>query len=262
MTINELFARPKIKSNFIKIWKRNFLFFQKHIWVSLFWIVFEPMMYLLALGYGLGSFVDNINRQSYIDFFFPGLVAMTSMMVPFFEGTYANYTKLTHQKLYTSVLLTPMGADEIVFGEILWSTTKGFIGVLGVLFISSFFGLVNTWNILLVLPVVFLIAWLFSSLAMVVTSMAKNYDSFIYATSGFIIPMTLISGVYYPMQQLPFFLQAVSYALPLSHGVGLMHGLMSSQLTWVHGLHLLYLLFFGWVLMNMALKKIKAKIIY
>ncbi len=262
MTFQEVFKRPKIKGNFIKIWKRNFLFFKKNIWVSLFWIVLEPLMYLLALGYGLGTFVDSIQGQSYVEYFFPGMIAMTAMTVPFFEGTYANYTKLTHQKLYTSVLLTPIGADEIIFGEILWGASKGFIGITGVLFVSSFFGLVKTWNIFLALPVVFLISWLFSSLAMVVTSMAKSYDSFIYATSGFIIPMTLISGIYFPMQQMPLGLQILSYILPLSHSAALVRALFLEHLTWIDLVHFIYLFLVSWVLMNLALKKIKAKIIY
>lgn len=257
-----LLYKPRIKRNFIKIWRRNFLFFKKTIWVSLFWIVLEPLMYLAALGYGLGSFVDNIQGQPYLEFFFPGLITMTAMMVPFFEGTYANYTKLTHQKLYTSVLLTPIGADEIIFGEILWSASKGFFGVLGVIIVASVFGLVKTWNVLLALPIIFLISWIFSSLAMVVTSWAKNYDSFIYATSGFIIPMTLISGVYFPVQEMPLVLKIITYGLPLSHAVALIRALFLDHVTWVQILNLLYLLAAAWILLGLALKRIKAKLIY
>ena len=256
-----LFVPVKLEKGLFKVWKRNFLYFKKTILVSLFWIVLEPLMYLGAIGYGLGSYVDAIDGKTFLEFFYPGLLVSTAMLVPFFEGTYSNFTKLTHQKIYTSMMLTPISPDEIIYGEILWCATKGFLGVLGVLLISSFFGLVNTWMVLPVLFILMLVSWLFSCLAMLITSIARNYDSFIYATSGFIIPMSLIAGTYFPVEHMPKILQIIAYCLPLTHGVRVVRALLFENFENTHYISLAYLLLFAWLVMNLSIKRIRSKLI-
>jgi len=261
MTIKELFKPARMERGLLKVWKRNFFYFKKTILVSLFWIVLEPLMYLGAIGYGLGSYVDVIDGKPFLDFFFPGLLATTAMMVPFFEGTYANFTKLTHQKIYTSILLTPIEPDEIIYGELLWCATKGFFSACGVLLISIFFGLVHTWMVIPALLILFLTSWLFSCLAMVVTSLARNYDSFVYATSGFIIPMSLVAGTYFPVSHMPKVLQFLAYVLPLTHAVSLVRALINESFENIHYFNLAYLVFFTWIAMNLATKRIRKKLI-
>ncbi len=261
MKLKPLFVPAKMEKGLLKVWKRNFFYFKKTILVSLVWIVLEPLMYLGAIGYGLGSYVDIIGGKTFLEFFFPGLLATTAMMVPFFEGTYANFTKLTHQKIYTSMLLTPIEPDEIVYGELLWCATKGFFSICGVLLVSAAFGLVNTWMVFPAMAVLFLISWLFSCLAMVVTSLARNYDSFVYATSGFIIPMSLIAGTYFPISNMPKILQIFAYCLPLTHGVTVVRALLNENFESIHFVSLAYLILFSWVMMNLATQRIHKKLI-
>lgn len=259
--IKLLFDPVKIEKGLFKVWKRNFLYFKKTIIVSLFWIVLEPLMYLGAIGYGLGAYVDAIDGKSFLDFFYPGLLVTTAMLVPFFEGTYANFTKLTHQKIYTSMMLTPISPDEIIYGELLWCATKGALGVAGVLTVSAFFGLINTWMIFPAMIVLMLVSWLFSCLAMFVTSIARNYDSFVYATSGFIIPMSLIAGTYFPINHMPKILQFVAYILPLTHGVMLVRSLLNENFENIQYVNVAYLLFFSWIMTNVSIKRIRNKLI-
>jgi len=262
MKLKELIIPARLEIGAFKVWKRNFLYFRKTILVSLFWIVLEPLMYLGAFGYGLGAMVDSVEGKPFLEFFFPGLLATTAMLVPFFEGTYASFTKLTHQKLYTSIMLTPIGPDEIVYGELFWSAAKGLFGVLGVLLVSTFFGLIKSWMVFPAILILFLISWIFSCLGMVVVSVARNYDSFIYATSGFIVPMSLIAGTYFPVAQMPVLLKIIAYCLPLTHGVSLVRALLSENLNWTHGLSFVYLIVCAWLLMNVATTKIRKKLIF
>lgn len=244
----------------LRVWQRNFFYFRKTWQVSLFWIVLEPLMYLAAMGYGLGSFVHDINGTSYIEFFFPGLLASTAMLVSFFEGTYANYSKLTYQKLYATIMLAPIQADEIIKGEILWATSKGFLGVLGVTAVASVFGLVNFSYILPVLFIVALTSWVFSSAAMVMISYAKNYDSFIFATSGFIIPMSLISGTYFPLDSLPFALKMFAYLLPLAHSVEAIRMIHAGTIDWMFAVNISYLLILGTILAKWSIRRISVRL--
>ncbi|HEY8271473.1 MAG TPA: ABC transporter permease [Pseudobdellovibrionaceae bacterium] len=261
MKFVEIIRPPKINSGFIRVWSRNFLYFRKTWTVSLFWVVLEPLMYLGAIGFGLGAFVSNINGHSYVDFFFPGLLCSTGMMVAFFEGTYGGFTKLTHQRTYSTIMLTRIGPEEIAFGELLWSCTKGYFSVCGVALVAAFFGLIDTWRIFPALAVLLILCWLFSSIAMIMTSIARNYDSFIYSTSGFIVPMSLLSGTYFPIEQLPGGLKYLAYLFPLTHAVQAVRGLLQEGFTTAVSIHVLVLLVLGLLLMNIAIYRIRHKLL-
>lgn len=257
----DVLVTPKISSGFSAVWSRNFLYFRKTWTVSLFWILLEPLMYLGAIGFGLGSFVSNINGHSFVDFFFPGLLCSTGMMVAFFEGTYGGYTKLTHQKTYATIMLTRIGPEEIALGELLWSTNKSYLSVIGVAFVASFFGLIETWRILPAMVILLILCWLFSSIAMILMSYARSYDSFVYSTSGFVVPMSLLSGTYFPIEQLPGGMKYLAYLFPLTHAVQAVRGLLSEGFTTAVGIHVLILLVLGLVTMNIAISRIRSKLL-
>lgn len=261
MKFRDYYSIPKVSSGALDVWSRNFLYFKKTWLVSLFWIVLEPVFYLGSIGFGLGAFVNNMGGMSYIEFFFPALLSTTAMMIAFFEATYGNYTKLTHQKTYATIMLTRIGPEEIVAGELLWAASKGFFGVLGVIIVSFFFGLIDSYRILLALPILFLLSALFSCIGMIFTSFAKNYDSFIYSTSGLIVPMSLLSGTYFPLEQLPSGLRYVSYLFPLTHAVAAVREVLHQGPTiWV-GLHVLLLLAVTWICMNISFYRIRNKLL-
>lgn len=240
----------------IHVWYRNFLFFRKTFFVTLFWTVLEPLMYLTALGYGFGQYVPPIENLSFIDFYFPGLLCTTAMFVSYFEATYPNYTKLTYQKTYFTMLLTPLSASEVLAGEILWAATKGMIGIFGVQLIASFFGLFH-WQFFLALPILFLLALCFATFGMLMVSVAKNYDSFIFSTSGLIIPLSLISGTYFSLNDIPIFFKWISYIFPLSHATEITRALLYFKFEY----H--FLLQIGWMLITFfILYKLTTKLFY
>lgn len=252
---------PKMSDGVKNVWLRNYLYFKKTWLVSLFWIVLEPVVYLGAIGFGLGSFVSNIGSMSYVEFFFPGLLCSTAMMVAFFECTYGSYTKLTHQKVYQTIMLTRIGPEEVIVGEILWGASKAFIGVLGVCVVSMFFGLLDSWRLIFIFPILFILSFLFACVGMIFTSFAKSYDSFIYSTSGLIVPMSLLSGTYFPVEQLPTSVKYLSYIFPLTHAVtsvrsGLYEGLSAGVIG-----HVAFLLALTIFLFKFALKRVRAKLL-
>jgi lipooligosaccharide transport system permease protein len=250
-----------MKHGYQKVWNRNFFYFRKTWLVTAFWTVLEPLMYLGAFGYGVGSFINNVEGMAYVDFFFPGLLCSTVLLVSYFESTYTNYTKLTHQKLYASWLLTPLGAKEIILGEILWGATKGFIGSLGVLLVAALFGLVKSWMFLPALIVIFILGFIFACVGMIFTSFAKNYDSFIFSSSGILIPMTLVSGTYFPIESLYIVLKIIAYIFPLAHAVDIVRGLMTGQLKWIFLLQFVYLLVLAYGLLKFAIARLEKKLI-
>jgi lipooligosaccharide transport system permease protein len=132
------------------------------------------------------------------------------------------------------MILSPISAQEIVMGEILWAASKGTLSALGIVLIGLPLGLVDTWLILPALGVIFISAFLFAALGMLVTSWVKNYDSIIYPTSGLIVPMSLLCGTYFSIEKLPPILKYLTYLLPLTHTVALTRGLLLQGFDWLY----------------------------
>jgi len=258
----ESFRLPTFISGTVQVWKRNFKLFKRYWLVNFFWIVLEPLMILLAIGYGLGAFVSNMQGISYTDFFFPALLCMTSMMVSFFEASYGNFAKLTFQNTYSTMILTALEPRQIVLGEILWAATKGTFSALMVALIAGIFGHLDSLMLAPSLVIIFLSAFVFAAMGMLVTTWVKSYDSIIYSTSGFIVPMALFSGTYFPLDQLPFGLKYVSYIFPLTHAVALVRGLLLGALPWWQiTLHISVLLILGVILYKWAVAQITKKLV-
>ncbi len=233
-----------------QIWNRNFLQFKRFWVISLLWILIEPLFILGAIGYGLGSFVSTIHGVSYIVFFFPALICTSSMFISYFVSTYDNFSKLNFQKLFTSQMTTAIEPQEIVLGEILWATTKGAMSAVGVSVIASFFGLVDSWRIFPALGVIVISCLFFSCFGLLITTFVKNYDQIIYPSSGLIIPMSLFSGTYFPIENLPFGLKYFAYIFPLTHSVRMVRGLLSTGFDYWMILNLAYLLILIYILIK------------
>jgi lipooligosaccharide transport system permease protein len=215
-----------------KLWYRSFKQFQETFWVSLLWVVVEPLFTLGAIGFGLGTYVSNMDGVSYADFFFPALLCVSGMFVGFFVGTYDNFSKLTHERVFATQILTPVEPEEIVWAAVLWGGCKGLFSGLGITLIAAFFGLIDSWRILPALVIVFLISLVFTAFGMFVTTLVKNYDEIIYPSSGLIIPMSLFSGTYFPVEHLPYGLKYLAYLLPLTHGVRTVRNMLLTGFDW------------------------------
>ncbi|PIS11512.1 MAG: ABC transporter permease [Bdellovibrio sp. CG10_big_fil_rev_8_21_14_0_10_47_8] len=245
------------------VWGRNFLVFRKSWIVNLFWMVVEPTFVLFSIGYGVGAFISSIQGVAYVDFFFPALLCLTAMMVAFFETAYGSYSKLNFQKIYQAMILSPLEPKEIIFGEILWGGSKGFLSALGVTLVATVFGHTDNLLIIPALLVVFICAILFSSLGLLVVSFIKSHDQISVPTSGFIVPMSFICGTYFPLEQMPVALKYLVYLLPLTHAVGAVRGILLGGMPWWQiGLHILVLLLLTLLVVRAVQGRISKKLIH
>lgn len=253
---------PTFSSGVFQVWKRNYYQFKRSWLMNFFWIMLEPLLFLVAIGYGLGSFISDMNGFSYVEFFFPALLCITSMLVAFFEATYGSFAKLTHQGTYATMVLTALEPKQIVVGEIFWAATKGTISSLAVALVAGVFGHLQSWMILPALAVIFISSFVFAAFGMLVTSLIKSYDGIIYPTSGLIVPMSLFCGTYFPISHLSYGLQYLVYLFPLTHTVELVRGLMLSGIVWWHLLlHLGFLIIVGAIFMSLANKRITKRLL-
>lgn len=234
----------------MKTWKVNFLP-----------PAIEPVLYLLALGFGLGMFVNEIDGVPYADFIAPALIAITIMNSSFFECTYASFVRMYYQKTFDAIVATPLNVDEVITGEILWGATRSTISATIMLAIVSLFGLASYPLSLIVIPFSFLGGLMFAAMAMCFTAVTPRIDSLNYPTSLFITPMFLVSGTFFPLSMLPAGIQHfATAAVPLVHVVDITRALTYGQLESVLALNLLWILvvtaFFFVVSVNMMKKRL------
>lgn len=204
--------------------ERGWLAFRSSTWVPVFTGFLEPVLFLLAFGYGMGNLIGNISIEStsidYTLFIAPGLLATSAMNGAIYDSTWNVFWKLNESKLYKTMLSTPLGPLDIALGEITWALLRGLVYSIGFLTVVTTFGLVPSFWAILAIPAASLVAFGFASVGMAVTSFFKTYQQM-----GFInvlmLPMTLFSGSLYPISVYPEWLEKVIMALPLWHGIEL-----------------------------------------
>jgi lipooligosaccharide transport system permease protein len=243
------------------VWYRNFLYFKYSIWVSFFWLFVEPILYLMAFGYGLGQFIEQVNGQPYVEFFYPGLMVGSAMLVSFYEGTYGSYTKLAKQNTFATILQTPVSASEIATGEILWAASKGVLSgfVIGLVGVAQRF--FTPLEVISMTGVVVLVCLMTGSFAIYLAAVAKNYDWFMYAQTGLIIPMYLFSGTYFPIESLPAHLQQAVWSLPLTHAVAAIRQILSGDFGQLLFLNLAVITTVSFLLFNFASHRLQRRIL-
>jgi len=215
---------------FFKVWLRNARVWRKYVLSSLIGNLGQPVLFLLAMGYGLGREIPQIEGLTYLQFIAPGLVASAVMYSGSFETMYGSYTRLTTQRTYEAILMTPVSVEELALGEVVWGATKGLISGLIMLISLPFFGVIpSVWTLALI-PVLFLEGILFAALGLIMTALASDYEFFNYFTSLFITPLFLFSGIFFSLKAMNPTIQRISMALPLTYAVNLSRMLCYGQI--------------------------------
>jgi len=231
MSRTKSFKLPELTYRVWKVWRRDWDVFMKTWKVNFFPPLLEPIFYLIALGFGLGTFVQYIEGHPYIQFIAPALVAISIMNSSFFECTYGSFVRMYYQKTFDAIIATPINIEEVIAGEMLWGATRSLISSSIVLAVIAAFGLIQSPLALLIPVVAFFAGLMFSAIAMAFTSLAPNIDFFNYPGFLFITPMFLLSGTFFPLTTLPDFMQIFAQAvLPLTHTVTLTRGLLLGSL--------------------------------
>lgn len=212
----------------LRVWRRDMESWRKYYRSSLVGALGEPILSLIAIGYGLGKFV-NLGGMSYAEFLAPGILASAAMNAASFEATFGSFTRMNEQKTYDAVLATPIGIAEIVLGDVLWAASKSLLSGVAVLIVAAGAGLVRSAWALVLPPVALLIGMVFAAMGLVVASRARSYDFFTYYFTLVITVMYLFSGVFFPIESLPGWARAAAWGMPLTHAVTVVRACMSGR---------------------------------
>lgn len=212
--------------------ERNLTHYRRH-WIIIFSGFFEPLLYLLGIGYGVGSLVPAIHAGgrtlTYAVFVAPALMASSAMNGAIYETSFNFYFKLKEQKLFDAVLTTPMGVGDIALGEIGWALMRGSIYAIGFIVVMTVLGLnASPWAIL-ALPAAMLVGFAFASMGTAVTTFVRKWQDF-DLVQLVLLPLFLFSATFTPISLYPAALQVVIQLTPLYHGVDLIRGLTTGAL--------------------------------
>ncbi len=219
----------------LRVWQRHWTVYTKLYKTSFALNFAEPALYLVAMGFGLGAFVQNIHGVPYVKFIAPGIIASSSMFAAVYECTYGTYIRMTFQKTFDAILATPVNLDDLLVGELLWGATKSVIFGITIIIVIALFGLVDSPLIVLAIPFIFLCGLIFAQLSIMFAAVVPGIDSFSYFYTLFMTPLFLFSGIFFPLDAMPQAVARLAFFTPLYHLVNICRAFSSGTFAGAPG---------------------------
>ena len=220
---------------------------------------FEPVLFLLSIGIGVGKLVGKLpfdgHPVAYKQFVAPGLLASAAMNGSLLDTTFNFFVKFKYSHTYDAILATPLATGDVAIGEVTWALIRGAVYSTAFLVTMLAFGLVPSWWALLVVPVAVLIGFAFAGAGLAGTTFMRSWVDFDYVTLA-LIPLFLFSATFFPLSQYPAGLQAVIRLTPLYQGVVLERALVLGHVEWMLLVHAAYLALLGTIGLRVASRRI------
>jgi lipooligosaccharide transport system permease protein len=224
---------PQLSTRFWPVFLRNLLVWRKLAIPSLVGNIAEPLMWLVAFGYGMGALVGQVQVGGqgvpYILFLASGSICMSAMNAASFEALYSAFSRMHVQKTWDGIMNAPVSLDDVVLAEMLWAAFKALFTVTAILGVMLALGISHSPKLLVAWPVLLFVGIMFASIALIFNALAKGYDFFTYYFTLVLTPMMFLSGVFFPREQLPPVVRAISDWLPLTNAVELVRPLFMDR---------------------------------
>ena len=226
------------------VFVRNVYALKSSNWLVVLSGFVEPVFYLLAFGYGLGTLIGNIALPDgtlvpYAAYIAPALLATSAMNGAIYDSTWNVFFKMHFGKIYQAMLSTSLGPLDVAMGEIGWALARGFVYALGFMAVVTPMGLIPSWWGLLAIPAAVLIAFGFASIGMGVTSYLKNFHQMDWV-NFVMLPMFLFSGTFYSLSVYPDWLRICIESLPLYQAIAMIRGFTLGVIDGALVGHILY----------------------
>ena len=210
---------------FWPVFMRNLLVWRKLVIPSLIANIAEPLMWLVAFGYGMGALIGDVTLDGaqvpYLLFLASGSICMSAMNAATFEALYSAFSRMHVQKTWDGIMNAPIRLEDVLLAEMLWAAFKSLFTITAILGVMMALGITQSWKILLAWPCLLFVGITFSCLALIFNALAKGYDFFTYYFTLFLTPMMFLSGIFFPREQLPDLVRVIADWLPLSVAVDL-----------------------------------------
>jgi len=213
------------------VFLRNLVSYKRFVVPTFLVSLVEPLFYLITFGIGMGAYMGQFGGKPYLYFLVPGVLVSSVMMSSTFECLYGTFVKMIHEKLYDSLIATPVSAEDAVAGDIAWAVFRGLVSGSLMMLVAILMGIIpgSLPSLLLLLLLMIFVGILFASLAMIVTSVSPSFDFFNYYTELIITPMLFFSGVFFPLDRFPAWMKTLSNFMPLTHAVKISRAVFSGE---------------------------------
>ena len=263
---HRLWHAPDLSTRWWPVFLRNLLVWRKLAIPSLLANIAEPLIWLIAFGYGLGALVGQVQlgdtQVPYLVFLASGSICMSAMNAASFEALYSAFSRMHVQKTWSGILNAPVSLDNVVVAEMLWAAYKAVFTVSVILVVMVILGISTSPKLLVAWVVLALAGATFASMALIFNALAKGYDFFNYYFTLFLTPMMFLSGVFFPREQLPAVLRAISDYLPLTAAVELVRPLFLDRWPEAPLRHLLVLVVYGvgafWLALGLTRRRFRS----
>jgi lipooligosaccharide transport system permease protein len=262
-TREQVYPAPSFKRS-VKLVRRNMLAY-KHYWIAFITGFFEPVFYLVAVGFGVGQFIEKIPYKGleleYASFLAPGMLAAACLNGALFDGFFSPYFKLNWLKTYDGIVTTPMNIPDIAVGEMLWALIRGTIYGAAFLIVMLVLGLIHSPWAVLALPAVMLSGGALSAGAMVLTGITKEISSLEKVMTLIVFPLFLFSGTFYPVSLYPGLLRPIVQATPLYQAASLLRDLTTGRVGLDTLVHIAYLIGMFVIMSALAIHLMRRRLI-
>lgn len=195
---------------------------------SLISSVLQPLLFLFAFGVGFGTLVrssEAIGAVPYLVYLAPALLAMAAAQNAAAESTWPIMSAFKWQRTYEAIIATPVTINQLLAGQLLWITVRLLLSGAAYLAVIALFGGITGWGALAALMFAVLCGMAFATPVVALAAATKREDSVFSALLRFVVvPMTLFSGTFFPVSQLPAWAQVLAWVSPLWHGTELARG--------------------------------------
>ena len=221
----------------------------RRTWLVIVSGFFEPLFYLLVIGFGLGALVGTVpgpdgRPLTYSQFVAPALLAASSMNGAIYDSTINVFFKLKYARTYDAILSTPLAVGDVALGEIAWAIIRGTLYAVGFMVVMVVLGLVTSPLAFLAIPATIVIGYGFAGVGMAATSWMQSWQDF-DLVQLVVLPMFLFSGTFYPLSAYPPALAAIVQVTPLYRSTDLIRAFTTGVIGPTLIVDVIYLLVMG-----------------
>ena len=243
------------------LWLRHAVSFVRYWKFVITWVLVEPVIMLVAIGFGVGKLVTEVEgADSYAEFVTPGLIVGNAMFHALFETSWNTYNRIDND-VYETALTTPITVTEITLGDISWAVTRSIMTVVGTAIVAALFGWLNNWEAIGILIPAVMVGITFGALGFWFLATAPHTTFLTLVFTLVATPMFFFSGSFFPISILPDWVEPIAWAMPLTSAVHIARGFALANLDITHLWAALYLVALTAVLWPIAITLLRRRLI-
>ena len=243
------------------LWLRHAVAFVRYWKFVMTWVLIEPVVALVAVGFGIGKLVTEVEgADSYAEFVTPGLIMGSAMFHALFETSWNAYNRIEND-VYETALTTPITVLEVTLGDILWAITRALMTTIGVAVVAAIFGWLDGWLAFGILIPAVMMGATFGTMGFLFSAVAPHTTFLTLVFTLVATPFYFFSGAFFPISILPDWIEPLAWAMPLTGGVHIARGFALGSLDITHLWAALYTIALTAVMWPVAIYLLKRRLI-